>query len=237
MHPTQRLCPTALRVVLGGLAAALMPLLAAAQFTQSPLPYAYTALEPQIDAMTMELHYTRHHKSAVDGLNAQIKTYPELANMTIEQVLRQVSRYNTAVRNNGGNHYNHEIFWKVMAPAGQGGRPSEALAGAIDKTFGAMEEFRKQFSAAAAGRFGSGWAWLVVTADKKLAITSTPNQDNPLMDLPEIAVKGTPILGLDVWEHAYYLSYQNRRGDYIKHWWDVVNWNEVNRRYEEAMRQ
>ena len=236
MHQTLRTRMKPTSILLSGLTAALMPLISAAQFVQAPLPYAYTALEPQIDAMTMELHYTRHHKSAVDALNAQIKTFPELATLPVEAVLRQVSKYNAAVRNNAGNHYNHELFWKVMAPAGQGGKPSAALEAAINGTFGSMDELKKQFSQAALTRFGSGWAWLVVTPEKKLAVTSTPNQDNPLMDLPEIAVRGTPILGLDVWEHAYYLSYQNRRGDYVKHWWDVVNWNDVNRRYEEAMR-
>ncbi len=213
---------------------ALAPAGAAAQFSQSPLPYAFNALEPQIDALTMELHYNRHHKGAVDALNGQIERFPELAQMSLEEVLGQVSRFNAAVRNNAGSHYNHELFWRIMAPAGQGGEASEALRAAIVETFGSMDEFKAQFSQAAMGRFGSGWAWLVVTSDNKLAITSTPNQDNPLMDLPEITVRGTPILGLDVWEHSYYISYQNRRGDYVKHWWDLVNWTEVSRLYDEA---
>lgn len=218
-----------------GLAALLAPALAAAQFTLAPLPYPADALEPHIDRMTMEIHHGRHHAAYVNNLNGQVKNFPDLANLSLEAMQGQISKFNTAVRNNGGGHYNHDLFWKLMAPAGQRGAPGEALAADIARTFGSLEDMKKRFDQAALGRFGSGWAWLIVTPDKKLAITSTPNQDNPLMDLPEIT-RGTPILGLDVWEHAYYLKYQNKRGEYATNWWNVVNWNEVTRRYDEAMR-
>ncbi|MDP1605511.1 MAG: superoxide dismutase [Rhodocyclaceae bacterium] len=214
-------------------AATCLPVLAAAQFSLAPLPYPADALEPHIDKMTMEIHHGRHHGAAVNGLNAQVKTFPEIANQSLEATLGQVSKYGAAVRNNGGSHYNHDLFWKVMAPEGQRGKPSAALDAAITGNFGSLDEMKKRFDQAALGRFGSGWAWLIVTPEKKLAVTSTPNQDNPLMDLPEIQ-RGTPILGLDVWEHAYYLKYQNKRADYVTQWWNVVNWNEVSRRYEAA---
>lgn len=223
------------RHLLVGLAAAFMPMLAAAQFTLAPLPYPTDALEPHIDKMTMEIHHGRHHNAYVNNLNAQIKGYPDLANMSLEAIQGQISRFNTAVRNNGGGHYNHDLFWKLMAPEGQRGAPGAALAADIDKTFGSLAEMKKRFDQAAVGRFGSGWAWLIVTPDRKLAITSTPNQDNPLMDLPDVQ-RGTPILGLDVWEHAYYLKYQNKRGEYATNWWNVVNWHEVTRRYDAAMK-
>lgn len=210
------------------LAAALLPSLAFAQFTLPPLPYAADALEPVIDKTTMEIHHGRHHAAYVNNLNAQIKTYPELDAISLEALQGKIGQYNAAVRNNGGGHYNHDLFWKVMAAPGQGGEPSTALKQAIDAQFGGLDELKK--------RFGSGWAWLVVTADKKLAITSTANQDNPLMELPEIAQRGAPILALDVWEHAYYLKYQNKRADYVTQWWKVVNWNEVSRRYAAALR-
>lgn len=216
-------------------AATLVPTLALAQFSLAPLPYAADALEPHIDKATMEIHHGRHHAAYVNNLNAQAKALPELAGLSLEAMQRQMSKFNTAVRNNGGGHYNHDLFWKLMAPAGQGGQPSAALSGAITQAFGSVDELKKRFDQAAVSRFGSGWAWLVVTADKKLAITSTANQDNPLMDLPEITQRGTPILGLDVWEHAYYLKYQNRRAEYTTQWWNVVNWNEVNRRFEAAL--
>lgn len=203
-------------------------------FTLDPLPYPSDALEPYIDKMTMEIHHALHHGGQVNGLNAQVQNFPQLAEMSIEEIMAQVSTFNTAVRNNGGGHYNHDLFWKVMAPPGTGGEPSAALAAAIDRDFGSMANMQSAFNRAGATRFGSGWAWLIVTADKKLAVTSTPNQDNPLMDVVE--ERGTPILGLDVWEHAYYLSYQNRRGAYLNFWWNVVNWNEVSRRFDEAMR-
>jgi len=202
-------------------------------FTLDPLPYASDALEPYIDKMTMEIHHGLHHGGQVNGLNAQVQNFPQLEGMSIEDIMAQVSSFNMAVRNNGGGHYNHDLFWKVMAPPGTGGEPSQALTTAIDRDFGSLENMKAEFNRAGATRFGSGWAWLIVTADKKLAVTSTPNQDNPLMDVVE--TRGTPILGLDVWEHAYYLSYQNRRGAYLNFWWNVVNWNEVNRRFDEAM--
>jgi len=213
---------------------AFVPTLACADFTLAPLPYPTDALEPHIDKATMEIHHGRHHNAYVNNLNGQIKAYPELANLSLEAIQGQISKFNTTVRNNGGGHYNHDLFWKVMAPAGQRGEPGAALAAAIDKQFGSLAEMKKRFDQAAMTRFGSGWAWLIVTPDKKLAVASTANQDNPLMDLPDMA-RGTPILGLDVWEHAYYLKYQNKRADYVTNWWNVVNWNEVTRRYDAAM--
>lgn len=228
-------CAISPRALLAGVLAALLPGLAAAQFTLAPLPYPSNALEPHIDTMTMEIHHGRHHAAYVNNLNAQIKQYPELATMSLEDMQKQISRFNMAVRNNGGGHYNHDLFWNIMAPEDQRGQPGEALLADIVKTFGSLADMKKRFDQAALGRFGSGWAWLIVTPDKKLAITSTPNQDNPLMDLPDVQ-RGTPILGLDVWEHAYYLKYQNKRGEYATHWWNVVNWNEVTRRYDAAMK-
>lgn len=217
-----------------GVATVCLPALASAQFTLAPLPYAADALEPHIDKMTMEIHHGRHHAAYVNNLNAQLKTFPELAGLTLEAMMGQITKFNMAVRNNGGGHYNHDLFWKLMAPEGQRGKPGPALESAINAQFGSLDEMKKRFDQAALGRFGSGWAWLIITPDKKLAITSTPNQDNPLMDLPDVQ-RGTPILGLDVWEHAYYLKYQNKRGEYVTNWWNVVNWNEVNKRYEAAM--
>ena len=198
-----------------------------------PLPYAADALEPAIDAETMTIHHQRHHGAQVNALNQLSATVPELKDGTVEPVLARVSTLPAGVRNNLGGHYNHSLFWSVMAPAGQGGAPSAELAAAITAAFGSMDAMKQQFSQAAATRFGSGWAWLIVKADGTLAITSTPNQDNPLMDVAE--VRGKPVLGLDVWEHAYYLKYRNLRGDYIAAWWDVVNWNEVSRRHAEAV--
>ena len=217
------------------LAAACLPALAAAQFTLAPLPYPADALEPHIDKTTMEIHHGRHHNAYVTNLNAQAKTTPELASLSLEALQGQMSRFNTAVRNNGGGHYNHDLFWKVMAPAGQRGEPSAALAAAITAAFGSADEMKKRFDQAALTRFGSGWAWLIVTPDKKLAVTSTANQDNPLMDIAGIE-RGIPVLGLDVWEHAYYLKYQNKRAEYATNWWNVVNWNEVNKRFDAAMK-
>jgi Fe-Mn family superoxide dismutase len=178
----------------------------------------------------MEIHHGKHHNAYVTNLNNAIAG-TDAENLTIEEICKNISKYPVAVRNNGGGHYNHSLFWTIMAP-NAGGAPSGALADAIQATFGSFDEFKNKFSAAAAGRFGSGWAWLIVDANKKLQITSTPNQDNPLMDIAE--TKGTPILGLDVWEHAYYLHYQNRRPDYIAAWWNVVNWNEVAKRFAAA---
>jgi Fe-Mn family superoxide dismutase len=199
-------------------------------FTLPALPYATTALEPHIDAKTMEIHHGKHHNAYVTNLNAAVAGKPE-ENLSIEEICKNISKYPAAVRNNGGGHYNHSLFWTVMAP-NAGGAPTGALADAINAAFGNLDEFKTKFAAAGATRFGSGWVWLIVGADGKLAITSTPNQDNPLMDVAE--VKGTPILGLDVWEHAYYLNYQNRRPDYITAFWNVVNWAEVAKRFAAA---
>jgi Fe-Mn family superoxide dismutase len=189
-----------------------------------PLPYAYDALEPHIDRMTMEIHHDRHHGTYVNNVNAALEGHADLAAKSIEDLLRGIDgvpeNIRTAVRNNGGGHANHSLFWQVMKPGG-GGQPSGALADAINGAFGSFDAFKDQFSKAAAGRFGSGWAWLVVGRDGKLAITSTANQDSPYME------GLTPILGLDVWEHAYYLKYQNKRPDYIAAFWNVVNWDEV----------
>ena len=209
-------------------------LMAADAFSLAPLPYGYDALEPVIDKATMQIHHGKHHQAYVSNLNAQVATYPELKGMSVEQIMASVSKYNAAVRNNGGGHYNHTLFWKLMAPVGKGGTPSASLSKAIERDFGSLEKMKEAFEKAGATRFGSGWAWVIVTADKKLAVTSTPNQDNPLMDVAE--AKGMPILAADVWEHAYYLKYQNKRVDYLKNWWSVVNWNEVNARFDAAMK-
>lgn len=205
-----------------------------ANFTQAPLPYKTKALEPAIDQQTMEIHYGKHHKAYVDNLNVQIKTYPELDKLTVEQIQKQISKYNAAVRNNGGGHFNHAFFWESLAPTNKTGKLSPKLLKQITQDFGSFEAFQEQFNQAATSRFGSGWAWLIVNPAGKLEITSTPNQDNPLMDIAE--KKGQPLLGLDVWEHAYYLKYQNRRADYTKAFWSVVNWNKVNQRYEQAVK-
>lgn len=197
---------------------------AAFGFEQTPLPYAYTALEPVIDARTMELHYSKH--AAGYASNLQDAARAEKADMTqpLEGTLRTISRFSAKLRNNGGGHYNHELFWRCMRP-GTTTAPEGTLRSALEQSFGSVEAFQNQFNEAARNRFGSGWAWLYATADKKLRVGSTPNQDNPLMDVSDI--KGTPLLGLDVWEHAYYLQYQNRRADYITGWWKVVNWDYV----------
>ena len=197
------------------------------KFELPSLPYDYDALEPSIDKQTMEIHHTKHHGGYVSKLNAAIEG-TELADKSIEEILKNVSKHSTAVRNNGGGHYNHSLFWTIMKKDG-GGNPSGDLANAINSSFGSFDQFKKQFSDAAGARFGSGWAWLI-SSNGKLEITSTPNQDNPLMDVAE--KKGTPILGLDVWEHAYYLKYQNRRPEYIGNWWNVVNWDAVAERYK-----
>jgi Fe-Mn family superoxide dismutase len=193
-----------------------------AKFELPSLPYPYDALEPYIDKQTMEIHHTKHHNAYVTNLNKAIEG-SDAQDKSIEDILKSVSKYPAAVRNNGGGHYNHSLFWQLMKKGG-GGFPKGEVEKAINSAFGSFEAFKKQFSDAAAGRFGSGWAWLIVN-DGKLSITSTPNQDNPLMDVAE--VKGTPILGLDVWEHAYYLKYQNRRPEYVENWWNTINWDEV----------
>jgi len=199
-------------------------------FTLPALPYASNALEPHIDARTMEIHHGKHHNAYVTNLNNAV-TGTDAEKLSIEEICKNISKYPVAVRNNGGGHFNHSMFWMIMAP-NAGGPATGAVAEAIKSSFGSFDEFKTKFAAAGAGRFGSGWAWLIVDAGGKLQITSTPNQDNPLMDVAE--AKGTPILGLDVWEHAYYLNYQNRRPDYITAWWNVINWNEVNKRFAAA---
>ena len=198
-------------------------------FELPKLNYAYTALEPHVDARTMEIHHSKHHQAYVTNLNNAIAG-TDAEKLTIEEICKNISKYPVAVRNNGGGHYNHSLFWTLLAP-NAGGNPSGELATAIDASFGSFDEFKKQFAAAATTRFGSGWAWLIVK-DGKLAITSTANQDNPLMDVAE--VKGTPVLALDVWEHAYYLNYQNRRPDYITAFWNTVNWVEATKLFKEA---
>ncbi|HEX4957814.1 MAG TPA: superoxide dismutase [Lacibacter sp.] len=197
-------------------------------FEQTPLPYAYPALEPVIDALTMELHYSKH--ASAYAKNAKDAAAAEKVDISkpIEDVLQSISKYSTKMRNNAGGHYNHELFWQCMKPDG-GGIGNGKLKEAITKSFGSFEAFQTQFSDAGKNRFGSGWAWLYVDKDRQLKIGSTPNQDNPLMDISDI--KGTPLLGLDVWEHAYYLKYQNRRADYVAAWWKVVNWDFVSQRF------
>ncbi|TQV65034.1 MAG: superoxide dismutase [Halothiobacillaceae bacterium] len=199
-------------------------------FILPELTYAYDALEKSIDARTMEIHHTKHHGAYVNNCNAAIAG-TEWEGKSVEELMANISKLPAAVRNNGGGHFNHSLFWQVMSPNG-GGKPTGALLADIESSFGAFEQFREKFSNAGATRFGSGWAWLIVDGAGKLQICSTPNQDNPIMDIAE--VKGAPILGMDVWEHAYYLRYQNRRPDYINAFWDVVDWAEVSRRYAAA---
>ncbi|MEO6166208.1 MAG: superoxide dismutase [Chitinophagales bacterium] len=201
-------------------------------FQLPDLSYGFDALEPHIDAMTMQIHHDKHHAAYVTNLNKALEGN-DAASWSIEEICKNISKFQVAVRNNGGGHYNHSLFWSVMKPGG-GGSPKGALLDAINSNLGSLEKFREAFAAAGTTRFGSGWAWLIVGADKKLAVTSTPNQDNPLMDVVE--VKGTPVLGMDVWEHAYYLKYQNRRPDYIAAFWNVINWEELTMRYNEAMK-
>ncbi|MGI4751004.1 MAG: superoxide dismutase [Janthinobacterium lividum] len=200
-------------------------------FVLPALPYATDALEPHIDKMTMEIHHGKHHQAYVTNLNKALEGKPE-ANSSIEDIIKNISKFPPAVRNNGGGHYNHTMFWTLLSPNG-GGEPTGDLATAINSSFGSFADFKTKFAEAGATRFGSGWAWLSVGADKKLVVSSTPNQDNPLMDIAE--VKGTPVLGMDVWEHAYYLKYQNRRPDYIAAFWNVVNWNHVTELYKKAI--
>ncbi len=197
-------------------------------FTLPPLPYAFDALEPSIDAQTMQIHHGKHHQAYVDNLNKAIAG-TEHENKTIEQLLASAGTISPAVRNNGGGHWNHSFFWELLAPGG--GQPSGRLADAINQTFGSLDALKEKVNTAGATRFGSGWAWLLVK-DGKLEVSSTPNQDNPLMDVAE--VKGTPILGIDVWEHAYYLKYQNRRPEYLTNIWNVINWNKVAEHFEKA---
>jgi len=199
-------------------------------FELPSLPYAFEALEPHIDARTMEIHHGKHHQAYVNNLNNALKDNADAAGKSIEDILASMSKFPMAVRNNGGGHWNHSLFWQLLSPTG-GGLPSGKLADAITASFGSFDAFKEQFNTAATTRFGSGWAWLVLHGDK-LVVTSTANQDNPLMDVAE--VKGTPILALDVWEHAYYLHYQNRRPDYIGAFWNVVNWEKASALFEAA---
>jgi superoxide dismutase, Fe-Mn family len=199
-------------------------------FVLDPLPYANDALEPHFDALTMEIHHDRHHNAYVTNLNAAVAG-TDLEGKTIEELMAGISKLAAPVRNNGGGHWNHTFFWNILAP-NAGGSPVGTLATAIDATFGSLDNLKAEFKKAGIGRFGSGWAWLIVKADGTLAVTSTPNQDNPLMDVAD--VKGTPILALDVWEHAYYLKFQNKRPDYIDTFWNVVDWNGAEARYKAA---
>jgi superoxide dismutase, Fe-Mn family len=198
-----------------------------APFQLPALPYSFDALEPHIDKMTMEIHHGKHHAAYVTNLNKAVEG-TDLAKQKLEDIFKNVSKHPVAVRNNGGGHYNHSLFWNLLST--KGGTPSTEVSAAINKKFGSFDKFKDEFSKAAKDRFGSGWAWLVVDPSGELKVTSTPNQDNPLMDVAE--VKGTPILGLDVWEHAYYLKYQNKRPDYITAFWNVVNWSEVGNKYK-----
>jgi Fe-Mn family superoxide dismutase len=220
--------------VLPNLANELIKVSASGQFfAQQPLPYAYKDLEPVIDALTMEIHFSKHAAAYLKNLNeaaaAEVKS---VGKITLEEILKNISKYSTKMRNNAGGHYNHEFFWQCMLPNNTS-KPSSKLSEAIVKTFGSYENFKTQFSDAGKTRFGSGWAWLIVTPDKQLKIYSTPNQDNPLMDIAEM--KGTPVLALDVWEHAYYLKYQNKRADYINNWLGIINWNFVSQQFDKAL--
>ncbi len=218
---------TALLLIALALAAPL-----ARAFDLPPLPYAHNALAPVVDEQTMQIHHGKHHKAYVDNLNAAVAKEPALQGKSLEDLLAGISKLPPAVRNNAGGHWNHSQFWAVMAPAGDGGAPSAELLTAIQQSFGSLEAMQEQFNQAAAARFGSGWAWLIRRLDGSLAITSTANQDNPLMDV--VTERGIPLLGNDVWEHAYYLQYQNRRADYLEAWWQVVDWQAVSSRYAAA---
>jgi Fe-Mn family superoxide dismutase len=199
-------------------------------FDQQPLPYKYDALENVVDAMTMEIHYSKHAAAYSKNLKEAAQAEGVDTNKALEEVLADISKYSMKMRNNGGGHYNHEMFWQCMRPKQTGNSPAGSLQAAIIKAFGTVDDFKKQFADAGKTRFGSGWAWLYVDKDKNLKIGSTPNQDNPLMSISDI--KGFPLLALDVWEHAYYLKYQNKRADYIDNWWNVVNWDYVQQRFD-----
>ena len=201
-------------------------------FVLPPLPYAHDALEPAIDKATMEFHHGKHHQAYVDNLNKAVDADSALQGKSLEELFATISKAPKAVRNNGGGHWNHSLFWELLAPVGETGEPSAELAAAIDRDLGGMEAFKTAFNAAGAGQFGSGWAWLIVQ-DGRLRVTATPNQDNPLMDVAED--RGAVVLAADVWEHAYYLNYQNRRADYLKAFWTVVNWNKANALFAAAM--
>lgn len=197
-------------------------------FTLPDLPYAYDALEPTIDAATMELHHSKHHQAYVGKLNEAVEADPQLQGKSLEEILGRISSLPKKVRDNGGGHWNHSFFWETMT--GDGGKPTGRLAEAIDEKFGSFDDFKKTFNEAGVGQFGSGWVWLVADDAGRLSVAATPNQDNPLMD--DVSVKGSPIIGNDVWEHAYYLKYNNRRADYLAAWWDVVNWEKAAERFE-----
>lgn len=230
---TQQLVKNTLRksALVGAICMLSAPALAQ-QFEQESLPYDSAALEPMIDKQTMDIHFGRHHAGYVENLNKEVSNNSELEGKSLEELMENMSDYSTAVRNNGGGHYNHQLFWQVMAPVGQGGEPSDELNSAIEEEFGSLTELKAEFKDAATSQFGSGWAWLIVNDDDELEVTSTPNQDNPLMDV--VDENGEPVLALDVWEHAYYLSYQNSRANYIDAWWQLVNWKKVNELYDEA---
>jgi superoxide dismutase, Fe-Mn family len=201
-------------------------------FTLPELPYAVNALEPVIDAETMQVHHGRHHKAFIDNLNARADALPALKALSLTQILERIAEFDDALRNNAGGHYNHSAFWTMLAPPGEGGAPDEVLLNAIERDFGSLDALRERFDASARGLFGSGWTWLIVRENGQLAIVNTPNQDNPLMRVAGREY-GTPLLALDVWEHAYYLKHRNRRADYIVGWWHVANWREANRRYRD----
>ena len=215
-------CSTSKTIAGGGMAAFKTG------FSQQPLPYAYNALEPYIDAQTMDLHFNKHAAAYSKNLKEAATAEGVDATKPVEEILNKISKYTPKMRNNAGGHYNHELFWKLLS-ADTTTQPKGKLLTAIEASFGSIDEMKKQFTAAATTRFGSGWAWLLITPGKKLVISSTPNQDNPLMDIAE--TKGFPLMGLDVWEHAYYLKYQNRRADYIASFWKILNWNIVNDRF------
>ena len=237
--PLSRRRFTQLAALGAGAFAAAPRLATAAEATLPELPYAFDALAPHIDARTMEIHHGKHHAGYVAKLNEALSKHPDLAKLSLEDLHRRLSGLDdvalqTALRNNGGGHWNHSFFWESLTPADSSGQPSDVLAKAIDEAFGSFDKFKETFASAAASRFGSGWAWLI-KKDGKLAIVSTPNQDNPLMPgiVPDETL-GQPLLGLDVWEHAYYLNYQNRRPDYINAFWNIVNWDTVSKRFEAA---
>jgi superoxide dismutase, Fe-Mn family len=199
-------------------------------YNQKPLPYAYSALEPAIDAQTMEIHYTKHAAAYAKNLAEAVEAEKvDTTRVSLEELLSSISKYSTKMRNNAGGHYNHSLFWELMTSPGNTNAPSASLMSAIQKDFGSMDALKAKFNSAALGRFGSGWAWVILKKDNKLDVVSTPNQDNTLMDISD--AKGQPLFGIDVWEHAYYLKYQNKRPDYINAWWSVINWNYINNRY------
>lgn len=206
----------------------------AKKFTLQPLPYDYKALEPYIDEKTMHIHHSRHHQAYVNNLNLEIEQDRRLAGLTLDRILASVSQFSTASRNNAGGHYNHQLFWQIMTSPGSGGQPSIELHRKIQSAFTSTGQMIAKINQAALAQFGSGWVWLILNNAGSLEITATPNQDNPLMDIAP--VKGFPLLGIDVWEHAYYLKYQNNRAEYLNNWWSLTNWNEINKRFAEAVK-